>query len=1072
MKSMMKKTTLREIRESLGRYLAILAIVALGVGLFAGLKITRTVMVESADTYWQEKQLYDYRLLSTLGFEEEDVQALARKEDVRAAQGAVEADILYVDEQGNERVLKAHSILEKINCLEITAGRMPEEDTECVVDSNVYDESAIGSKIVLSADNDEEDLDYFKHREYTVTGIAQSPAYAQFERGTTSLGNGSVSAFVYLLPEGFATDYYTDIYVKFDEDSAVYSDEYDTYIEEKEPLWETYCEEQGERRYQSIMADAEEELADAEQELADEKADAEKELADAKQELTDAEAEIADGEEKLADGEKEIEDNKALLAQKEQDLADARAALEEQEAELAAQEQALAGGMPGQSSAGITAQGYADMAQQTAGAVSGQAYADMAQQTATGAISEQGNMIMAQQQAAAGMMPGQDVPGEAYGQMSAGAAGMSYAQQLEMARQQIEAGKAQIEEGEEELRKARQQIRDAEEEIEKNRQELEDAKQEVEDGWQEYNDAQEEFDEKIAEAEEKLADARADIAEIERPDTYVLGRDTNTGYVCFESDSSIVDGIANVFPVFFFLVAALVCMTTMNRMVEEQRTQIGVLKALGYGEGTIMGKYLFYSGSAAFTGCVAGYFLGIHLFPLVIWQAYGMMYKFGEIVYAFDWITAVFCLAAALLCSMGTTWVSCRHELKEVSAELMRPKSPKAGKRVFLEWVPFLWNRLKFLHKVSVRNIVRYKRRFFMMVIGISGCTALLLTGFGIRDSVTSIADRQFEEVQTYQIGITLKDGVAEGNTASVSEIAGIIDSYGGEYAVALETAMDLDTADGVKSVKLIAARDPGKIGAYFNLHTSSGEAIDYPDTGEIVICNKLSERYRIRVGDTIRLYDEDRKELQAVVSGICDNYIYNYVYVNEDTYRKAAGEVNYQSIYVNLPEETDVYAVGAALMTADNVTAVSINRDMLVRVSRMMNSMNYIVFVIIACAGALAFIVLYNLNNINITERIREIATIKVLGFYRKETSSYVFRENTVLTGIGCIVGLGLGRLLHIYVMQKVDIDMMSFDVHIEPVSYLLSILLTFVFTWVINRIMSGKLDKINMAESLKSVD
>ena len=1019
MKSMMKKTTLREIRESLGRYLAILAIVALGVGLFAGLKITRTVMVESADAYWQEKQLYDYRLLSTLGFEEEDVQALAQKEDVRAVQGAVEADILYVDAQGNENVLKAHSILEEINCLEIVAGRMPEADTECVVDSKTYDESAIGGKIVLAGDNDQEDLDNFKYTEYTITGIAQSPVYAQFERGTTSLGNGSVSGFFYLLPEGFATEYYTEIYVKFEENAPIYSDAYDAYMDKKESLWEDYCEEQGERRYQSIMAEAEEELADAEQELADEKADAEKELADAEQELTDAEAEIADGEEQLSDGEQEIADNKALLVQKEKELADARANLEAQEAELAAQEQALAGALQGQ------APTEALSGQNTAGAAG---YADALQ--------------------------------------------LSPAQQLEMARQQLEAGKAQIAEGEEELEKARRQIRDAEAEIEEKKLELADAKKDVEDGWKEYNEARDEFDEKIADAEQKLADARADLKEIEEPETYVLGRDTNTGYVCFESDSSIVEGIANVFPVFFFLVAALVCMTTMNRMVEEQRTQIGVLKALGYGEARIMGKYLFYSGSAAFTGCVTGYFLGIHLFPLVIWQAYGMMYQFGEIVYAFDWLTALFCLSAALLCSMGTTWVSCRHELKEVAAELMRPKSPKAGKRVFLEWVPFIWNRLKFLHKVSVRNIVRYKRRFFMMVIGISGCTALLLTGFGIRDSVTTIADRQFEEIQTYQLGITLKDGISEDDTSSVEEIAGIIASGGGEYTAALETAMDLETTAGIKSVKLIVAQNPDRIGEYFNLHTSAGDAIDYPDTGEIVICNKLSERYHIRIGDTIRLYDEDRRELQARVSGICENYIYNYVYVNMETYRQAAGEVDYQSIYVNLPEESDVYETGAALMKADNVTAVSVNRDMLLRVSRMMNSMNYIVFLIIICAGALAFIVLYNLNNINITERIREIATIKVLGFYKKETSSYVFRENTVLTGIGCIAGLGLGSLLHLYVMQKVDIDMMSFDVHVEPVSYLLSILLTFVFTWVINRIMSGKLEKINMAESLKSVD
>ena len=1000
MKSMMKKTTLREIRESLGRYLAIMAIVALGVGLFAGLKITKTVMVGSADAFWQAQQLYDYRLVSTLGFEEEDVQALAQKADVRAVQGAMEADVLYTDEQGNDKVLKAHSILENINMLETVAGRLPESDTECVVDDHLYGEEVIGSKIVLSGDNDQDDLDSFRYTEYTIVGTVRSPLYVQFERGTTSLGNGSVSGFVYLLPEGFATDYYTDIYVKFEEDAQVYSDEYDAYMDEREAQWETYCEEQGERRYQSIMTEAEEELADAEQELADEKAEAEVELADAKQELTDAEKEIADGEKKLEDGEQELADNKEVIAQKERELADARAALEAQEAELASQEEALAGMMQGQ------------------------------------------------------------------------AAGMQYQMPADMARQQLEAGKAQIEEGEAELRKARGQIRDAGEEIEESRQELADARQEVEDGWQEYNDAKAEFDEKIADAEQKLADARAEIADIEKPDTYVLGRETNTGYVCFESDSSIVEGIANVFPVFFFLVAALVCMTTMNRMVEEQRTQIGVLKALGYGEARIMGKYLFYSGSAAFTGCVAGYLAGIRLFPLVIWQAYGVMYRFGGIVYAFDWATAVLCLAVSLLCSMGTTWASCRHELREVAAELMRPKSPKAGKRIFLEWIPFIWSRMKFLHKVSVRNIIRYKRRFLMMVIGISGCTALLLTGFAIRDSVTTVADRQFEEIQTYAVGVTLKDGVTKEDLSLLEELDQIVADNGGDYGLAVETSMDLETADGIKSVKLIAAAEPESFGAYFDLHTPAGEPIAYPQAGEVVICNKLSERYRIRAGDTITLFNEDREELQAVVSGVCENYIYNYVYVNEETYRKATGETGYQSVYVNLPAEADVYGVGASLMKAEHVTAVAVNRDMLLRVSRMMTSMNYIVFVIIACAGALAFIVLYNLNNINITERIREIATIKVLGFYKKETATYVFRENTVLTGIGCAVGLVLGRLLHIYVMHEVDIDMMSFDVHVEPVSYLLSILLTFVFTWLINRIMSGKLDKINMAESLKSVD
>ncbi len=888
----MKKTTLREIRQSLGRYLAIFAIVAMGVGFFAGLKITRQVMITSANAYLEEKQLYDFRLLSTLGFEDEDVQTLSSKEDVRFVEGAVAADILYFNQQGNEDVIKAHSLLQNINGLEVVAGRLPQQATECVVDANLYDKSALGTKIVLSENNVEEDLDYFAYREYTIVGIAQSSAYIQFERGTTALGNGQVSGFMYLLPQGFCAEFYTEIYVKFNQDYPIYSKDYNDYIDDKEPLWKDYCKAQGERRYQAIVADAEAELANAKQTLAEEKADAKQTLADAKKELTDAEAELADAHAELADG------------------------------------------------------------------------------------------------------------------------------------------------------------------------------------WAKYNDSYAEFEEKIAEAEQEIADAEADIANIEKPETYVLNRDTNIGYACFQNDSSIVEGLANVFPVFFFLVAALVCMTTMNRMVEEQRTQIGVLKALGYGEAAIMRKYLFYSGSAALAGCIAGYFLGIHLFPFVIWTAYGMMYQMGSIVYIFDGGTALLCLACALLCSMGTTWISCRHELKEVAADLMRPKAPRAGKRVFLEWLPFIWKRLKFLHKVSVRNIVRYKRRFFMMVIGISGCTALLVTGFGIRDSVVDIADQQFQEIQTYQFGITLKNGIKDANDPSLTEFTEILDTYGGSFLPVLETTMDLQTPENLKSIHLIIVENPAQIGEYINLHTPDKTAISYPKAGEAVICEKLAKRYRIQIGDTIHLFEENGKEVQAVVSGICENYIYNYIYLNAETYQTALGTFLYKNVYANITKDADIHAIGAAIMKANNITAVSINADMLVRFSSMMSSMNYIVFVVIACAAALAFIVLYNLNNINITERIREIATIKVLGFYRNETAAYVFRENTALTAIGCAVGLLLGKLLHIYVMHKVDIDLMSFDVHVKAVSYLLSILLTFAFTWIVNRIMTGKLENINMAESLKSVD
>lgn len=880
MKSIMKKTTLREIRQSLGRYLAIFAIVALGVGFFAGLKITKAVMIESANDYLQEYQLFDYRLLSTLGFQEEDVQALRQKEHVRAVEGAVEADILYLNETGNEGVLKAHTLLEQINGVKLTAGRIPQSPWECIVDSNRYDETALGSKIILSENNSSEDMEKFAYREYTVVGVAQASAYIQFERGNSSLGNGRVDDFMYLLPGGFATEYYTDIYVKFDTDERIYSAQYDAYMAEQKSRWEQYCREQGERRYQALVGEAETELA--------------------------------------------------------------------------------------------------------------------------------------------------------------------------------EAGK---------------KIEEARAELSENRQTLADAREELIRGREDYDKARAELEEQIAQAEQEIAKAETDIASIKKPDTYVLGRDTNVGYTLFENDSSIVEGIANVFPVFFFLVAALVCMTTMNRMVEEQRTQIGVLKALGYGNGKIMGKYLFYSGSAALGGCVTGYFLGIFIFPLVIWQAYGMMYRLGDILFVFDWAAALLCLTASLLCSMGTTWISCRHELKTQAAGLMRPKAPKAGKRILLERMGFIWNRLKFLHKVSVRNIVRYKKRLFMMVMGISGCTALLVTGFGVRDSVTNIADQQYAEIQTYQLNVTLSDQDVKTEDA-YQELSDLLDSYGGTYTYAFETSLDMVGPEGIKSVSLIVAADPAQFEDFVDLHTSSGEKLSYPGNGEIILCNKLAEQYRLKAGDTVRLMDENRREFSAVVSGICENYIFNYVYMSRETCEKALGDLTFQNLYVNLPEDTDVHEVSAAVMNAENVASVQVNEDMRVRFSSMMSSMNYIVFLVIGCAAALAFIVLYNLNNINITERIREIATIKVLGFYRNETSSYVFRENTVLTAIGCALGLLLGKLLHIYVMHEVNIDMISFDVHVTALSYFLSVLLTFAFTWIVNRIMAGKLDRINMAESLKSVD
>lgn len=1066
MKSMMKRNTFREIKKSFGRYFAILAIVALGVAFFSGLKITQSVMVHSADVYLKDLQFYDYRLVSTLGFTEENVEALAEKEDVRAAEGAISAEVLYKDAGENERVIKMHSITEKVNKLKLVAGEMPQSADECVVDSALFSEDAIGSKLVLSENNTADDLDKFAYKEYTITGLVQSPCYIQFERGNTSIGNGRISGFAYILKDGFAVDYDTEIYIKFDEDYDIYSDEYDSYMDAKEADWEAYTKEQADIRYEKIVKDAQDELDEKKEELEEKRAEAEAELESAKQQLTDGETEISDGKNQIASAKTELSAKASELQSGKDALSSKAAELESASQQISGQESALAA-KKAEYEQGLNA--YLAAKQQVTDQRNSLEAAKAQLTENTPGYEE----MLAQIEAGLTEVAGAEAELNAKNaELEAAAGQLSSAEsQLAAAKQQIEDGKNALAAAEAELTDGENQLAAAKEQIEEKEDQLEAAETELADGLLQYQENQSEFDEQMQDADDQIADAQSKIDEIEKPETYVLDRNTNVGYVCLKNDSGVVKGIANVFPVFFFLVAALICMTTMNRMVEEQRTQIGVLKALGFSEGKIMGKYLFYSGSAAISGTLIGYVLGIHFFPLVIITAYGIVYKMGGIYYVSDLPLALVSLTVAVLCSVGTTWLSCHKELKEVAADLMRPKAPKAGKRVFLEHVPFIWKRLKFLQKVSVRNIVRYKKRFFMMVIGISGCTALLVMGFGVRDSVVAVADQQYEEIQLYDIGVTLKAGKMPGE-ADLKSLDSALEKENAAGMYAMEKTIDLVTDKGTKSIHMVAVENPDEVGDFISLHTKKQEPIAYPKEGEAVLSKKVAETYAVKKGDTILLRDSDNNEMHLKVTGICENHIYNYVYIAPESYEKQIGDVVFKNVYVRLPDASDIHEVSAVLMKADGVTAVTVNSDMLSRISQMMSCMNYIVIIIIICAGALAFIVLYNLNNINITERVREIATIKVLGFYPKETASYVFRENMVLTAIGCGLGLILGKWFHRFVMGEIQIDMVSFNVQINAVSYLFSVLLTMGFAWIVNCMMTGKLERINMAESLKSID
>jgi len=1109
---MIWRSTIREIKNTFGRYLAILAIVALGVGFFAGLKVTKQAMVETTGAYLERLDFYDYRLLSTMGFELEDVEFLLQKEDVKFAEGAVNFDIIYREGDGEEGVIKAHSITEHINQLKLVAGRMPLEDDECVVDSNLFGEEYLGKKLMLSENNEEEDREHFQYDQYTIVGIVQSPLYIQFERGNTSLGSGKIDGFVYMPTGGFSVDYYTEIFVKFVSAFPLYSEAYDAFIEGKEGLWEQYCEEAADLRYQRILQEAWEEVEDAERELAEKKEEADREFADARKELDDAKAQIEDGEKQLADAREEIRKGKNTIAAKTKELADGEQELLQKEQELAENERTLEENQAALNSAKDALQRGKDQLAEGRRALeeqkralklreeellAGEAalYAGISaeelegyKQLAPNLPEEVLTALETQRQLAEGkeaLETGKATIAAYEEELDQNGDRLAQASEqirkaeeqltngrgaLEEGKTALEDAKGQLEEGRIQLEKAQRELANGQKELEENEKELEDRKADYEEGLAEYEEQYQEYETEVADAEEKIADAKREIEDIKSPDSYLLGRDTNVGYVCFENDSSIVEGIANVFPVFFFLVAALVCITTMNRMVEEQRTQIGVLKALGYREHRILFKYMFYSGSAAVIGCVLGYAGGTWAFPRVIWTAYGIMYRIESLVYVFDWKLALISLVVALICSVGTTWMSCHVEMGEAAAQLMRPKAPGAGKRIFLEYLPFVWKRLSFLKKVSIRNIFRYKKRLFMMVLGISGCTALLVTGFGIKDSIAGIASAQFEEIQIYDVNVTLSHGVTSQNEEQIAKKAQLAKE---QYIYGFETTFDLVTAKARKAVTLLVLDDEKETEQFLNLHTDKGEEIAYPKEGEGVITDKFAEEYGIRPGDTITLQNEEMDTISVIVVGISENFIYNYVYINQETYNSQMGKaVEYKNIYLNLSEGQDAHLTAAALMNCDDVTNVTVNRDVMERFAGMMKSLDLIVIFVISCAAGLAFIVLYNLTNINITERIREIATIKVLGFRRKETASYVFRENMVLAAMGTAVGLVLGKLLHQFVMSQIRIDLISFDVRIALLSYIYSVILTFLFAWAIHLLMGGKLDRISMTESLKSVD
>ena len=1056
MKSAFLKDIFKEIKHTFNRFIAILAIVALGVGFIAGLKATAPTMKNSADLYFDSHNFMDVYFLSTFGFTQDDVAALEKQNNIEKVYATYTLDALFTREKGTTPIkIMAYSENQSLNQPELLEGRMPSAANECVVDSRMtYSEDiAIGKTLSLSNENTSDVYDKIKTSDFTIVGIVDTPQYLSFERGSTKLGNGSISGFIYITESNFAMDYYTALYssVSGAKELSTYSDEYKNKIDGVCKELQTFADDRENIRYNNIVSKANKEISEAKEELSNKKAEAETSLNDAEQKINDAQKKINDGKNEIKNSEKQLADSKDELLNKknayEKEVSD-------KSSELSAGQKKYDAGM-------------AEYKKTTDEINKGEQ-----------ALSSLWETI--QSMIAAGQIQQAEMLTQKYNsQKTELEAGKAQAAQI---KQQLDAAKKQLDDGYSALESAKlsakQSFDEAENQISKGEAKLMSSKAELLSGEKTLDENRKEFENKkseinkqISDAEKEIADSEKKISDLARPEWYVLDRETNVSYVSFLQDTDKVDAIAAVFPLFFLMVSAIVCLTTMTRMVEEQRTQIGVYKALGYSKSSIAMKYLVYAGLACLSGCVVGLAVGLILFPTVIMQAYKIMYLMPVFKLMPNMFTTIAAPLVFLICISGATLWACLGTLRTMPAGLIRPKSPPSGKKILLERISFFWKKLSFSKKVTARNIVRYKKRFFMTVIGIVGCTALMVTGFGLHDSINGIMPKQFDEIFKYDIVVGLKD---PDNSLTGSLTNQKVEKLLAENVFLKQSSIEASNGNTTLTSYLIVPENTEQLSSLVEFRDrKTHNKVSFTDD-KTVITEKLASKLGVSVGDTFTVKYNDTTFIDVTVGGICENYIHNYIYMSPSVFEAKTGELpEYKVIWGKYASETvDESAVSQSLLESENVDTVSLFSETRSTFSDVLKSLNAIVVLVVISAGCLAFVVLYNLVNITITERIREIATIKVLGFSDKEVAMYVFRENAILSVIGTIIGLFAGVFLHKFVVVTAEVEIVMFWRNISPISFIYAALVMFLFAAAVNLIMYFKLRKVSMVESLKSVE
>ena len=1014
------KLSFTKMRKSIGRFLSVLFIVALGVGFFAGLRETTPDIETTLDNYYDEHNLMDFKIVSTGGLTEDDVTSLKELENVEKVIPSYSVDVLISGEE-----IRVHAIEEEINNVALKEGRMPEKNNECIADSTKYQ---IGDTLTITKESIEGIL---TTKEYKVVGLADSPLYLSRQMGIASIGTGELESFIYVPRENFNYEYYTEIYLtaKGTQGEIAYEDSYEELanillaeLEELAPIRET-------KRYEEILEEATIEIRKIETEANEEIAKAEEELNNALQEINNGRTEIENAKTELNNTEN------ALNKQEKNGLTEINNARTTWEQNYNLFIATL-------NNAGLTI----DTLQSTLDALNSQ---------------------IANIEEILNTLP-EDDPNYATYKATLDSLNIEKAnletlittkETLESSREEIDTNETNLKE---QIASARKEIASARSEIESNENELDTA-------YTEYLNGVNALNEQKEEVEREIADAKKALEEIEKPEWYLLDRTDNNGYSSVWDDALKVDAIAGIFPIFFIIVVALMCFNTMNRMVEEERGEIGILTSLGYGNFSIINGYLFYIFFATVIGVTVGLLVGYTLIPNVIYSIYNANYILPKLGINMKLLPFFIMILITLGLMSIIAIVSCLKELKNVPAEILRPASPKKGKKVFLEHIKFIWKRLSFTGKVTARNMFRYKKRIIMTILGVVGSTALLLTGFGLRDSISGLADLQYGKINHYDALLVLTNSYNETNTELSEHLASEEIT---EYMPIYQASFTFEANSLSHDVYLIAISSSDEIDEFITFNSKVNDEFVFPEDG-VVISEKMASLLDVEIGDFIKLRNSNNELVVLPISEIVENYTMHYVYMNEATYEKYfETELEYNMIMANLSDEANHDNLASKWMDAGLISTINFTEDNIEIFDNMVGGLNLIVLLIISASCMLAFIVLYNLTTINIAERIREISTLKVLGFYDKEVSSYVYRETLFLTIIGIILGLVAGIFLHMYVINVAETDNILFLHDILWPSYIYSFLIIVFFTIIVQIITNRRLKKIDMVESLKSVE